>query len=41
MTTIGYIVSVRNDEIPIVPNENDSLYNMVCTKLVETLEKLL
>lgn len=30
---------MRNDEIPTIPIENDSLYNMVRTKLVETLER--
>ncbi len=30
---------MRNDEIPTIPTENDSLYNMVRTKLVETLER--
>ncbi len=30
---------MRNDEIHVVPIENGSLYNMVRTKLVETLER--
>jgi len=36
---VGYLVSMRNDEIPTVPTDNDSLYNMVPLKLVETLER--
>lgn len=39
ITTIRYLISVRNDEIPTVPAENGFLYNRVRTKLVENLER--
>jgi hypothetical protein len=32
MTTIGYPISVKNDEIFGIPIENGSLYNRVCTE---------
>jgi hypothetical protein len=38
ITTIGYLIFVRNDEIPIVPTENGFLYNKIRTKLVGTLK---
>jgi hypothetical protein len=38
MTTIGYPISTKNDEIHVVLIENGSFYNKVCTKPIEILE---
>jgi hypothetical protein len=38
MTTIGYPISIRNDEILVIPTKNGSFYNKVRTKPVETLK---
>lgn len=38
MITIEYQISIRNDEIPMWPIDNGSLYNKIYTKHVETLE---
>jgi hypothetical protein len=33
-----YLVTIRNDEILIVPIKNDSFHNIICTKPIETIE---
>jgi hypothetical protein len=38
MTTIGYPISVKNDDFFAIPNENGYLYNRVRTELIETLK---
>jgi hypothetical protein len=39
MITIEYLASIRNDEIPTWPIDNESFYNKIHTKHVETLER--
>jgi hypothetical protein len=37
-TTAKYLISIRNDEIPIILIENGYFHNKVLTKFIETLE---
>jgi hypothetical protein len=37
-TMAKYLISIRNDEIPIILIENGYFHNKVHTKLIETLE---
>jgi hypothetical protein len=37
--TVGYPVSIRNDEILVILVDNGSIYNRVCIEPIETLER--